>query len=123
MMAIRAQVVFAFVLVVAGVGCRRAQAVSVPGGDPQRGKAAISAMGCGACHAIGGIPLAHGEVGPPLDGIARRAIIGGTLPNTPENMILWIEDPPAIAPNTAMPNLGVSPQAARDIVAYLYSLQ
>lgn len=108
---------------VASAGCRRAQAIPVPGGDAQRGKAAIAAMGCGACHVIGGISLAHGEVGPPLDGVARRAIIGGALPNTPENMMRWIEDPPAIAPNTAMPNLGVTPQSARDIVAYLYTLK
>ena len=108
---------------VAGAGCQRAEAVAIPGGDPQRGKAAIAAMGCGACHVIGGMALAHGEVGPPLNGVARRAIIGGALPNTPENMMLWIQDPPAIAPNTAMPNLGVTPQSARDIVAYLYTLK
>ncbi|MGH7618742.1 MAG: c-type cytochrome, partial [Gemmatimonadaceae bacterium] len=65
----------------------------------------------------------RGEVGPPLDGVARRAIIGGVLPNTPDNMMRWIEDPPAVAPNTAMPNLGVAPQSARDIVAYLYTLK
>jgi putative membrane protein len=104
-------------------GCGRAPSISIHGGDPQRGKVTIAAMGCGACHVIGGVAMAHGEVGPPLDGVARRAIIGGALPNTPENMMLWIEDPPAIAPNTAMPNLGISPQSARDIVAYLYTLK
>jgi putative membrane protein len=108
---------------VAAGGCQRAAATPVPGGDAQRGKTAIAAMGCGACHVIGGLSLAHGEVGPPLNGVARRAIIGGALPNTPDNMMLWIEDPPAISPTTAMPNLGVTPQAARDIVAYLYTLK
>lgn len=108
---------------VAGAACRRAQPSSIPGGDPQRGKAAIAAMGCGACHVVEGVALARGEVGPPLDGVARRAIIGGVLPNTPDNMMRWIEDPPAVAPNTAMPNLGVTPQSARDIVAYLYTLK
>ena len=107
----------------AGVACRGAQPSSIPGGDPRRGKATIDAMGCGACHVIGGVALAHGEVGPPLDGVARRVIVGGVLPNTPENMMRWIEDPPAFAPNTAMPNLGVTPQSARDIVAYLYTLK
>lgn len=103
--------------------CQRAQAGVVAGGDPKRGKQTIEAMGCGACHAISGIPGAHGAVGPPLAGVASRSIIGGVLPNTPENMMAWIEDPPSLAPRTAMPNLGVTPQAARDIVSYLYTLK
>ncbi len=108
---------------VGAAGCTRAQATQVPGGDAARGKQAIATIGCGACHVIGGIPGAQGEVGPPLDGIARRAIVGGALANTPDNMVLWIEDPPAIEPNTAMPNLGISQQTARDIAAYLYTLK
>jgi cytochrome c2 len=103
--------------------CGRAQASVVQGGDAERGRQTIEAMGCGACHVIAGVPGARGEVGPPLSGVAQRAIIGGVLPNTPENMMAWIEDPPSLAPRTAMPNLGVTPQAARDIVAYLYTLR
>ena len=121
---VRAIVAASAVGTAAGVGgCGRAQATPVPGGDAARGKQAIATIGCGACHVIGGVPGAHGEVGPPLDGIAQRAIVGGALANTPDNMVLWIEDPPAIEPNTAMPNLGVSPQTARDIAAYLYTLK
>jgi cytochrome c oxidase assembly factor CtaG len=101
-------------------GCHRAPAT---GGDVERGKQVISAMGCAACHDIAGVPGPHGEVGPPLTGVRDRAIIGGALPNTPANMALWIEDPPSIARNTAMPNLGVTPDQAKDIVAYLYSLK
>jgi cytochrome c2 len=80
-------------------------------------------MGCTACHDIAGVPGVRGEVGPPLAGVRSRSIIGGALPNTPDNMMLWIENPPSIAPNTAMPNLGVTPEEARDMVAYLYSLK
>jgi cytochrome c len=87
-----------------------------------RGKQAVAAMGCGACHTISGVRDAHGEVGPPLTGVARRSIIAGEVANTPENMIRWIQDPQAIEPNTAMPNLGVNEQSARDIAAYLYTL-
>jgi len=103
-------------------GCRRAQA-SIPGADPDRGRQSIEAMGCGACHQISGIRGADGKIGPPLTGIANRAVVGGVLPNTPENMMAWIEDAPSLAPRTTMPNLGVTPQAARDIVAYLYTLK
>lgn len=104
-----------------GVSCTRADARTVPGGDANRGKAVIAATGCGACHVIGGINDAHGEVGPPLSGIEKRSVIGGVLPNTPENIMRWIEDAPSISPHTAMPNLGITPEQARDITAYLYS--
>ena len=110
-------------LVVLGAGCRRAQATLVDGGDPRRGRQDLIGFGCGSCHTIGGVPGAQGKVGPPLDGIGERSMIAGEAPNTPENLIRWIENPQAIEPNTAMPNLGVGPQSARDIAAYLYTLR
>jgi len=66
---------------------------------------------------------AHSYVGPPLNDWAERHYIAGNLINTPENMIAWLRDPQAIEPGTAMPNLDLSEQAARDISAYLYSLR
>jgi len=60
-------------------------------------------------------------VGPPLTGIAERAYVGGVVTNTPENLVRWIQNPPAIDPMTAMPNVGVTADEARDIAAYLYS--
>lgn len=38
-------------------------------------------------------------------------------------MIRWIENPSAIDPKTAMPNMGVTVRDARDIAAYLYTLR
>ena len=95
-------------------------AVEAAGGSAEAGRDAILAYGCGACHAIAGIPSADGRVGPPLTGVAERRYLGGQLVNTPENMVRWISDPQAYAPGTAMPNLGVSEAEARDIAAYLY---
>lgn len=103
------------------VSCSKADARAVPGGDGDRGKAVIVATGCGACHVIDGVPGAQGKVGPPLDGIADRSVVGGVLPNTVENMMRWIEDAPSLSPHTAMPNLGLTPAQSRDVVAYLYS--
>jgi cytochrome c2 len=106
--------------------CRRPRDAAIAGGDPARGREAIYAVGCGSCHVIGGVPGARGTAGPPLDGISHRHIIGGRLPNTPDNMVRWILDPGQIKPGVAMPSLaGVrSPAAsARDIVAYLYTLE
>jgi cytochrome c1 len=63
-----------------------------------------------------------GLVGPPLSDVAARVYITGRLPNTPANLIRWIEDPRKIDPKTAMPTTGVSHSQARDIAAYLLSL-
>ena len=83
-------------------------AMELTGGDPDRGKAAIEAYGCASCHTIPGIRGADAQVGPPLTQVGGRMYIGGVLSNTPENMILWLRDPPGVDPKTAMPNLNVS---------------
>ncbi|MEZ4869288.1 MAG: c-type cytochrome [Caldilineaceae bacterium] len=93
----------------------------VPGGDPRQGEQAIMQYGCGSCHTIAGVPGARGLVGPPLTGVGERAYIAGVLPNTPDDMVLWIMNPQAFVPGNAMPNLNVSEADARNIVAYLYS--
>jgi cytochrome c2 len=111
-------------IVIAVVACaRRVSNSAVPGGDVSRGATALAAFSCGACHQIDGIAGAAGLVGPPLNGIADRTMIAGELPNTPDNMKRWIIDPQSVEPNTAMPNLHVSPIVARDMVAYLYTLR
>ncbi|WP_137389572.1 c-type cytochrome [Rhodoligotrophos defluvii] len=89
-------------------------------GDPEAGAAAIRSHGCGICHTIPGIAGADATVGPPLVHYDERAYVAGVLPNTPRDLIRWIVDPPAVDPRTAMPELGVSEEEARDIAAYLY---
>ncbi len=100
----------------------RAKAEAITGGSVARGKSAFANYGCGGCHTVGGgVPQAQGLVGPVLDGIAGRAIVGGKLANEPANLRRWIEDPQAVTPGTAMPDLGVSPADSRDIAAFLYT--
>lgn len=98
------------------------RAATLTGGNPSRGSAAILHYGCGSCHTIPGVRAARGLVGPPLDGISDRIYLGGVLYNTPENMLLWIRAPRQVDPLTAMPDLGVSEEDARDIAAFLYML-
>ena len=93
------------------------------GGDALRGKELIRTYGCGACHTIPRVPGAVGTVGPNLAGIAARAYIAGVVPNQPENMMQWIMNPPGVDSKTAMPNLHVTARDARDLAAYLYTLQ
>jgi cytochrome c1 len=93
------------------------------GGNARRGKQLIRAYGCGACHIVPGIRTARGLVGPPLTDFGERAIIAGELPNTPANLVSWIENARAIEPKNAMPDLGVTQQQATDMAAYLYTLR
>jgi cytochrome c2 len=95
----------------------------VAGGDRERGRAALDGFGCGTCHVIPGVRGAVGKVGPPLTQFALRAYIAGQLPNEPENLLRWVQDPQSVEPGTAMPNLGVGPAVARDMAAYLYTLR
>jgi len=99
----------------------RQKAEALTGGSALRGRQAFGAYGCGGCHAVKGVPQAAGMVGPPLDGIGTRAFLAGRLENRPDNMIRWIRDPQAVSPGTAMPDVGVPEDRARDIAAFLYT--
>lgn len=99
----------------------RVHAALETGGDPIRGEAMFIQYGCGSCHELKSVRDATGSVGPPLDGIAIRVIVGGHLANTPANMEKWIRDPQHVSPGTAMPDLKVGEGDARDITAFLYT--
>lgn len=101
----------------------RQDAVTLTGGDPDKGLSAIGRYGCGSCHDIPGIRSARGAVGPPLGGIAARTYLAGRLPNSPANMMRWIQHPQHVARGTAMPEMGVTEGDARDITAFLYTLR
>ncbi len=103
-------------------GCSHPQSSAervVVGGDAEAGRRYIEEYGCGSCHAIPGVDGADSVVGPPLDNIGARRVLAGRLANTPQNMILWIMDPQEVEPGTAMPDMGVESDEARDIAAYL----
>jgi cytochrome c2 len=99
----------------------RQRAALLTGGDPRAGEAKFIAYGCGGCHMMENVRKATGGVGPSLDGVALRAVIGGKLSNSPDNLQRWIRDPQAISPGTAMPDLNVGERDARDISAFLYT--
>lgn len=99
----------------------REHAAAEVGGDPRRGEAMFIQYGCGSCHALKDVRNATGMVGPPLDGIGLRVIVGGRLANNPANMQKWIRDPQQVSPGTAMPDLNVGAEDARDITSFLYT--
>lgn len=96
---------------------------TVQDADAGRGPDLMLAHGCGACHAIPGVPGARGSVGPSLEGFRDRAYVAGVLPNEPGGLVRWLMNPPVHAPDTVMPDLGVTEGEARDMAAYLYTLR
>ena len=127
-MALKITFACAFVCALAALSsCQQAElerkAEAMTGGSPRRGVEAINRYGCATCHTIPGVPGATALVGPNLQQVASRMYLAGVLPNTPDNMVRWIQHPRDVDPLTAMPNLGVNDADARDIASYLYTLK
>jgi mono/diheme cytochrome c family protein len=90
--------------------------------DAEAGLRAMQQYLCLTCHIIPGGTGPKLHVGPSLAGMADRAYIAGMLPNTLPNMQRWLREPQKIKPGTAMPNLRVTEQDARDMATYLMTL-
>lgn len=103
-------------------GCGEPAPRTVADGDPSQGPALMRSYGCHSCHTIPGVVGAEALVGPPLIHWRRRVYIAGRVANTPENLVRWIMAPQAFDERTAMPDMGVTEAHARDIAAYLFTL-
>ncbi|MBA1155631.1 cytochrome C [Microvirga sp. Marseille-Q2068] len=101
----------------------RARAVALTGGDPDLGLRLTQRYGCAGCHIIPGVSGPQGRVGPTLQAYAARIYVGGVVPNSPDNLIRWIENPRSIDPRSAMPVTGITRDEARHVAAYLYTLR
>lgn len=94
-------------------------------GDPARGRSVFMRAPCVTCHTIAGTP-AQGNVAPrPLTRFATYPTIANVdgLANNADNLRLWLRNPHALKPNTAMPNLNLSAQDIEDLTAYLLTLK
>ena len=92
-------------------------------GNALRGAQLLQDYGCTSCHVIPGMAIADSRVGPSLEDLALRRYVGGDVPNTPDRLAAFIMDPQTYTPGSAMPNVGVSELDARDMVAYLQTLE
>lgn len=95
---------------------------AIMGADAAEGLAIMQRTGCTACHAIPGVAWPRGLAGPALDGFADSPMIAGQFPNRPDLLIAFIKDAPSMAPATAMPAMPLTEAEARDMAAYLYTL-
>jgi cytochrome c2 len=108
------------VLVLLACGCALAAASAQ---QLERGRSLLAQYQCGTCHAIPEVPAARGRTGPTLVAFGRRSYIAGEVPNRPAALARWIVAPAELVPGTLMPAMGVSPEDARDMAAYLLSLE
>lgn len=116
--------IVAFLCAIGLAGCgpsseTKLWASNATGGNPDNGKHAILKYGCTSCHTIDGIS-SEALVGPPLTRMAGRSYLAGNLENSAANMVHFIQHPRQVHNDTAMPEMGVTDQDARDIGAYLY---
>ena len=98
------------------------KAAPEPTGEALQGQQVFLGSSCVYCHSITGTN-ASGTVGPNLTHVASRTTLAsGTIPNTPEELAAWIENPQSIKPGTQMPASDLTPTQLRQLVAYLESL-
>lgn len=90
--------------------------------DAERGKALFDEKGCIACHQLHG---SGGDVGPSLTTQVPEFPHGTWVGDKLRGgwIYQWLKDPQALLPETIEPNLNLSDQEARDLTAFLLSLQ
>lgn len=120
----------AFAVLLLTIACNRDRAGKTqpaappPIGNAERGKMLAGQYGCNVCHIAPGVDGPQGALGPSLAGIASRPTISaGTVKNTPENLLQFVQNPSSLNPSSAMPPSGVTPEDAKDIAAYLMTLK
>lgn len=91
--------------------------------DVATGRRLVTDKGCVACHTFPDVKWPRGGLGPSLHGFARQGLIAGQLPNQPGVLMQFVRNAPGLVPGTAMPAITMSDQEARDVTAYLLTLQ
>jgi cytochrome c oxidase subunit II len=94
--------------------------VAKPPAAQSEGEKLFLSKGCVGCHALNAYEAPKGLIGPNLANVgARSYIAAGTLKNTDENLAHWIMNPQGVKQGVLMPNLGVTTDEAKALVAYL----
>lgn len=86
------------------------------------GRAVFEANACVNCHTISGT-AAKGTFGPNLSHLASRATIAsGSVPNTPDNLRTFIDDPAHFKPGALMPAMHLNEKDLNAVTNYLNTL-
>lgn len=79
---------------------------------------------CQACHNIPGVTERETHIGPSLQGVFNRTLIGGILDMDPNNLEKWIKNAPSVKPGSKMPAFAnLTDDEVQALVAYLRTQQ
>ena len=88
-----------------------------------KGAGVFMEKNCVNCHSIAGL-MTRGRAAPDLTHVgSRTTLASGTLPNTPENLAKWLMNPQAVKRGVLMPEIGLTTDQIKDLVAYLEGLK
>ena len=91
--------------------------------DAHDGRLVFEQQACINCHTVAGT-VANGRYGPDLTHLmSRETLASGAMPNTPENLKKWIDDPNIFKPGCLMPAMHLTDRQDAQITAYLLSLK
>jgi cytochrome c oxidase subunit II len=87
------------------------------------GQKIFETTACINCHTVAGT-IADGRFGPDLTHLmSRDTIASGSVPNTPANLRLWIQNPSSLKPGCKMPAMELSEQDISAVTTYLETLR
>jgi mono/diheme cytochrome c family protein len=95
------------------LAARPPEAAAKASGDARAGRREFVSVGCAACHLVPDLPA---DEQPPL---GRTSFEGLVDRFTPEALAAFLGNPRSRYPDGRMPRIPVSPEAARDLAAYL----
>jgi cytochrome c oxidase subunit 2 len=99
-----------------------AEGGNASGDDAHRGQQVFEQQACVNCHTVRGT-MANGRYGPDLTHLMSRDTIGsGSVPNTRENLLRWINDPNDFKPGCLMPAMHLTDAQNAEITDYLLTL-
>ena len=103
---------------------RQQQPAATPGGaEAIAGGKLMPTIACGGCHTVRGTTM-KGTFAPDLTHFGGRGGIGAySVPNTPQNLLKWLQNPQAVKPGCKMPQIALPLQQQQELVAYLEELK
>ena len=94
---------------------------SFAGGSPARGKQIFETVGCTACHVVGEKTAVREKRGLSYDVAPELTRVGSKT--NPDWLFDWVKNPRHYNPDAWMPNLRLTDDEARHIVAYVSTLR
>jgi cytochrome c oxidase subunit 2 len=91
--------------------------------EARHGLAVVESGPCAMCHAIRGT-AAGATMGPDLTHVASRLTLAAAMmPNSPDRLRAWLEDPQKLKPGSKMPDPELSPDELDAVLAYMETLR